>query len=72
MRNRTKAMRKKKRRDCPDQAEIEIHRHGQDHGDVHGLQTLNNYNGRNVEKFLIHPNLVRSAKIEWPNVDLDK
>jgi hypothetical protein len=45
-----------------------------DLGFLHGfyLQTLNNCNGTNVEKFLIHPNLVRSAKIEWPDVDLDK
>jgi Fic/DOC family len=35
------------------------------------LQTLNEYS-TNVEKFLIHPNLVRSAKIEWPDVDLDR
>jgi hypothetical protein len=35
------------------------------------LQTLNEHS-TNVEKFLIHPNLVRSAKIEWPDVDLDK
>jgi hypothetical protein len=35
------------------------------------LQTLNDHS-TNVEKFLIHPNLVRSAKIEWPDVDLDK
>ena len=26
----------------------------------------------NVEKFLIHPDLVRNAKVEWPDVDLDK
>jgi hypothetical protein len=25
-----------------------------------------------VERFLIHPDLVRSAKVEWPDVDLDK
>ncbi len=26
----------------------------------------------NVEKFLIHPDLARNAKVEWPDVDLDK
>ena len=26
----------------------------------------------NVEKFLIHPDLVRNAKVRWPDVDLDK
>lgn len=26
----------------------------------------------NVEKFLIHPDLARNAKIDWPDVDLDK
>jgi hypothetical protein len=26
----------------------------------------------NVEKFLIHPGLARNAKLEWPDVDLDK
>jgi hypothetical protein len=26
----------------------------------------------NIEKFLIHPDLVRNAKVEWPDVDLDK
>jgi len=43
-------------------------------GFLHGfyLQTLNAYATTHVEKFLIHPNLVRSAKIEWPDVDLDK
>jgi hypothetical protein len=37
------------------------------------LQTLNNC-GTNVEKFLIRPDLVRTAKVEWPpdDVDLDK
>jgi hypothetical protein len=35
------------------------------------LQTLNKWN-TNVEKFLIHPDLVRNAKVEWPDVDLDK
>jgi hypothetical protein len=35
------------------------------------LQTLNKW-GANVEKFLIHPDLVRNAKVEWPDVDLDK
>jgi hypothetical protein len=35
------------------------------------LQTLNEHS-TNVGKFLVHPNLVRSAKIEWPDVDLDK
>ena len=25
-----------------------------------------------AEKFLIHPDLARNAKIEWPDVDLDK
>jgi hypothetical protein len=28
--------------------------------------------GTNVEKFLIHPDLARNAKVEWPDVDLDK
>jgi hypothetical protein len=28
--------------------------------------------GTNVEKFLIHPDLAGSAKVEWPDVDLDK
>jgi hypothetical protein len=28
--------------------------------------------GTSVEKFLIHPDLVRDAKVEWPDVDLDK
>jgi hypothetical protein len=35
------------------------------------LQTLNKW-GANIEKFLIHPDLVRNAKVEWPDVDLDK
>jgi hypothetical protein len=35
------------------------------------LQTLNKYEA-NVEKFLIHPDLARNAKVEWPDVDLDK
>ena len=26
----------------------------------------------NVEKFLIHPDLARNAKVEWPDVDLDE
>jgi hypothetical protein len=26
----------------------------------------------NVEKFLIHPDLVRNAKVRWPDADLDK
>jgi len=26
----------------------------------------------NVEKFLIHPDLARDAKLKWPDVDLDK
>jgi fido (protein-threonine AMPylation protein) len=46
-----------------------------DLGFMHGfyLQTLNKYGG-SVEKFLIHPDLVRNAKLEWPpdDVDLDK
>jgi hypothetical protein len=25
-----------------------------------------------VEKFLIHPHLVKKAKLNWPDVDLDK
>jgi hypothetical protein len=25
-----------------------------------------------VEKFLIHPDLARDAKVQWPDVDLDK
>jgi hypothetical protein len=25
-----------------------------------------------VEKFLIHPDLARNAKVDWPDVDLDK
>jgi hypothetical protein len=25
-----------------------------------------------VEKLLIHPDLARNAKVEWPDVDLDK
>ena len=28
--------------------------------------------GTNVEKFLIHPDSARNAKVEWPDVDLDK
>ena len=28
--------------------------------------------GTNIEQFLIHPNLARNAKVEWPDVDLDK
>jgi hypothetical protein len=45
-----------------------------DLGFLHGfyLQTLNRYGTTYTEKFLIHPDLVRSAKIEWPDVDLDK
>jgi Fic/DOC family len=41
-------------------------------GFLHGfyLQTLNQC-GRYVEKFLIHPDLVRNAQVEWPDVDLD-
>jgi hypothetical protein len=35
------------------------------------LQTLNRCN-TGVEKFLIHPDLVRNAQVEWPDVDLDK
>lgn len=35
------------------------------------LQTLNKCN-TGVEKFLIHPDLVRNAIVEWPDVDLDK
>jgi hypothetical protein len=46
-----------------------------DLGFLHGfyLQTLNKY-GTHVEKFLIRPDLVRTAKVEWPpdDVDLDK
>jgi hypothetical protein len=44
-----------------------------DLGFLHGfyLQTLNKF-GTNAEKFLIHPDLVRRAKVEWPDVDLDK
>ena len=38
------------------------------------LQTLNKYATTHVENVLIHPtlvsNLVRNAKIEWPDVDL--
>jgi hypothetical protein len=43
-----------------------------DLGFLHGfyLQTLNKY-GTDVEKFLIHPDLARTAKVEWPDVDLD-
>jgi hypothetical protein len=43
-----------------------------DLGFLHGfyLQTLNKC-GTNVEKFLIHPDLARNAKVEWPDVDLD-
>jgi hypothetical protein len=45
-----------------------------DLGFLHGfyLQTLNKYATTHVEKFLIHPDLVWGAKIEWPDVDLDK
>jgi hypothetical protein len=45
-----------------------------DLGFLHGfyLQTLNRHGTTHTEKFLIHPDLVRSAKIEWPDVDLDK
>jgi hypothetical protein len=45
-------------------------------GFLHGfyLQTLNKYATAHVEKIFIHPtlvsNLVRNAKIEWPDVDL--
>jgi hypothetical protein len=28
--------------------------------------------GTSDEKFLIHPDLARNAKVEWPDVDLDK
>jgi hypothetical protein len=35
------------------------------------LQTLKKCN-TGVEKFLIHPDLVRNAQVEWPDVDLDK
>jgi hypothetical protein len=45
-----------------------------DLGFLHGfyLQTLNRYATTHVEKFLIHPDLARNAKVEWPDVDLDK
>jgi hypothetical protein len=36
------------------------------------LQTLNKYATTHVEKFLIHPDLARNAKVDWPDVDLDK
>jgi Fic/DOC family len=48
-----------------------------DLGFLHGfyLQTLNKYATTHAENVLIHPtlvsNLVRNAKIEWPDVDLD-
>jgi hypothetical protein len=45
-----------------------------DLGFLHGfyLQTLNKYATTHVEKFLIHPDLARNAKVRWPDVDLDK
>jgi hypothetical protein len=42
-----------------------------DLGFLHGfyLQTLNKYATTHVEKFLIHPDLVSGAQVEWPDVD---
>jgi len=34
------------------------------------LQTLNTWT-TNVEKFLIHPDLARNAKVKWPSDDVD-
>jgi hypothetical protein len=43
-------------------------------GFLHGfyLQTLNKFATTHVEKFLIHPDLARNAKVHWPDVNLDK
>jgi len=42
-----------------------------DLGFLHGfyLQTLNKF-GTNADPFLIHPELAKNAKVEWPDVDL--
>jgi Fic/DOC family len=52
---------------CANSARVDL-------GFLHGfyLQTLNKYATTHVEKFLIHPDLARNAKVEWPDVDLDK
>jgi hypothetical protein len=45
-----------------------------DLGFLHGffLQTLNKHGSTHAKTLLIHPDLARSAQVEWPDVDLDR